>query len=114
MLGLAAGLSNEISVSIKKTVNIRPYEPEVIEATLSYRIDSPLTCYERMYLLCELQAELESQVFEGLMARGLIQFNDFRERLKASETQCNKSRDKLIEMQGEGALKQLWTKITRL
>ena len=65
-------VSNKITVTFKKTVLIRDYETEVIEATNSVEFDHPLVGIERMFVTAILEIQMEYTAYVNLASKGLI------------------------------------------
>lgn len=65
-------VSNKLTVTFKKTVLIRDYETEVIEATNSVEFDHPLVGIERMFVTAILEIQMEYTAYVNLASKGLI------------------------------------------
>lgn len=65
-------VSNKLTVTFKKTVLIRDYETEVIEATNSVEFDHPLVGIERMFVAAILEIQMEYTAYVNLTSKGLI------------------------------------------
>lgn len=76
------GISRDITVTFRKSVSVRPYETEVVEATTTIRIDKPISGSMRMLITACAQAQLEYEVYTNLMAKGLVQVAEFQIREK--------------------------------
>lgn len=65
--------SNKIRVTFKKTVNIRQYETEVIEAESTLELnETNITGVERELVCAILEAQLEYMVYVNLACKGLV------------------------------------------
>lgn len=65
--------SSTIRAQFKKTVSIRQYETEVIEAEATVNMgDQKLSGIERMLIAAIMQAQLEYEAFLNLKCKGLI------------------------------------------
>lgn len=78
-------VSNKLTVTFKKTVLVRDYETEVIEATTSVDLDKPLTGIERMFVTAILEIQMEYTVYCNLTAKGLVTQSKLAERKQALE-----------------------------
>lgn len=71
---------NNIRVSFKKTVSIKPYETEVVELESTLKMPKELTGAERVFLAALLQVQLEYEAYVGLLCKGQISQEDFDDR----------------------------------
>lgn len=69
--------SNKITVRFRKTINIKPYETEVVEAENEVAFDNDLSGAERMLICTILQAELEIHIYNNLYYKGQISKEEF-------------------------------------
>lgn len=101
------GRENRITVAFKKTCNVRPYESETVEATTEIVIDTSLKGYERQFVLAVAQASVELEVYNNLLAKGLISVQEHTERIKALDFLLKDLERQDIQMYGEDALNKL-------
>ena len=104
---MQAGLgesSNELTVNFKKTVLIRDYETEVIEATSSVKFDKPLNGIERMFITAILQIQMEYTSYINLASKGLVTQTQLNERKGALEEDLFNLKYKAEALLGRGAL----------
>lgn len=104
---MRAGLgeaNNELRVNFKKTVLIRDYETEVIEATSSVKIDKPLTGIERMFIMSIMQIQMEYTCYINLATKGTITPRQLEERKQALEEDLFSIKYKAESLLGVGAL----------
>ena len=73
-------VSNRLTVTFKKTVLIRDYETEVIEATNSVEFDHPLISIERMFVTAILEIQMEYTAYINLASKGIITQTQLSER----------------------------------
>lgn len=73
-------VSNRLTVTFKKTVLIRDYETEVIEATNSVEFDHPLIGIERMFVTAILEIQMEYTAYINLASKGIITQTQLSER----------------------------------
>ncbi len=86
IMGASFGeVSNDLSVTFKKTVLIRDYETEVIEATTTLKLDEPLKGVERMVVAALLEIQMEFTAYSNLFFKGLITESALRQRKKELE-----------------------------
>lgn len=78
-------ISNKLTVTFKKTVLIRDYETEVIEATNSVEFDHPLIGIERMFATAIIEIQMEYTAYVNLMSKGLITQTQLTERKEMLE-----------------------------
>jgi len=78
-------VSNKLTVTFKKTVLIRDYETEVIEATNSVEFDHALIGIERMFVCAIIEIQMEYTVYVNLVSKGLITNSQLKERKKVLE-----------------------------
>lgn len=75
----------EITVSFKKTINVRQYESEVTEAYTTLKLPRNITGGERMLCLAIVQAQLEYEVFCTLAYKQFIKQTELSTRKKDLE-----------------------------
>jgi len=97
-------VSNKLSVSFKKTVLIRDYETEVIEATSNVELDENITGIERMFVTALLEAQMEYTVYCGLTAKGLITQQQLSSRKKELEDAIYSIKFKADQLLGAGKI----------
>lgn len=78
-------VSNKLTVTFKKTVLIRDYETEVIEATNSVEFDHTLVGIERMFVCAIIEIQMEYTAYVNLASKGLITNSQLKERKKMLE-----------------------------
>jgi hypothetical protein len=79
----------DISVTFKKVIQVRPYEPETLEVEVVLKADG-LNPEERMLAAILAQAKAEYQVFSSGYIRGLISLEELKNRTKSIEINVNK------------------------
>ena len=97
-------VSNKITTTFKKTVLIRDYETEVIEATNSVEFDHPLIGIERMFVTAVMEIQMEYTAYVNLMAKGLITQSEFSIRKKSLEEGLYSIKFKADSILGEGVI----------
>lgn len=95
-------VSNKITVTFKKTVLIRDYETEVIEATNSVEFDRPLIGIERMFVSAIIETQMEYTTYVNLMSKGLITKSEFATRKQTLEETLFSIKYKADQILGEG------------
>lgn len=78
------GSSEDISCAVKKTINIRQYESEVVEYETTLKVEEKISGAERMLIAAILEAQLEYNLYINLHLKGFItntEINDRREEL---------------------------------
>lgn len=78
-------VSNKLDVTFKKTVLVRDYETEVIEATTSLDLEHPVSGVERMFIAAILEIQMEYTVYCNLAAKGMVTASKLKERKQALE-----------------------------
>lgn len=73
-------VSNKLTVTFKKTVLIRDYETEVIEATNSVEFEHPLVGIERMFVTAIIEIQMEYTAYINLASKGIITQSQLTER----------------------------------
>lgn len=97
-------VSNKITTTFKKTVLIRDYETEVIEATNSVEFEHPLIGIERMFVTAVMEIQMEYTAYVNLMAKGLITQSEFSIRKKSLEEGLYSIKFKADSILGEGVI----------
>lgn len=78
-------ISNDLTVTFKKTVLLRQYETEVIESTSTVKFDHPLIGIERMFVTAILEIQMEYTAYINLTTKGLITNTQFQQRKEELE-----------------------------
>lgn len=99
-------VSNKLTVTFKKTVLIRDYETEVIEATTSVDLDKPLTGIERMFVSAILQIQMEYTAYINLVSKGIVTKTQFEQRKTALEESLYNIKYKADSILGAGVIDQ--------
>ena len=97
-------VSNKLTVTFKKTVLIRDYETEVIEATNSVEFDHPLVGIERMFVTAILEIQMEYTAYINLTAKGLITNTQFQQRKEELEQGLYSIKFKADQILGPGVI----------
>ena len=82
-------VNNKMRVSFKKTVLVRDYETEVIEATTDIELDHEISGAERIFVSAILRAQMEYEAYCNLVMKGMIVQRDFDERKEALANEVN-------------------------
>lgn len=78
MLTCRLGETNsDLKVTYKKTVKVREYETEVIEATNELRIDREINGMERIFISEILKSQAEYMVYIDLLERGTVTQDEY-------------------------------------
>ena len=72
--------TEELNIVFKKTINIKQYESEVMESSVSVKVPKGLTGAERMVILAIMQAQTEYEMYCMLAFKQYISQNDLIER----------------------------------
>lgn len=96
--------SNKLSASFKKTILMRDYETEVIEANTSIEIPGELSGIERIFIQSLLEVQLEYQVYVSLFTKKLVTQTQFNERKSNLEMQIYSIQCKADEIIGRGKI----------
>jgi hypothetical protein len=99
-------VSNKLTVTFKKTVLIRDYETEVIEATNTVEFDHPLIGIERMFVTAIIEIQMEYTAYINLVAKGLITNSQFAERKKMLEEGLYSIKVKADQILGPGVIEK--------
>lgn len=97
-------VSNKLTVTFKKTVLIRDYETEVIEATNSVEFEQPLVGIERMFVTAVMEIQMEYTAYINLLSKGLITKTEFANRKAALEEGLYSIKFKADQMLGTGVI----------
>lgn len=97
-------VSNKLSVTFKKTVLVRSYETEVVEAVTEVDLDQEITGIERMFVTAILEVQMEYMVYCQLAAKGAVTQTEFSERKKALEEGLYSIKYKADQLLGEGII----------
>lgn len=97
-------VSNELSVTFKKTVLVRNYETEVVEAITSVKLDHPIKGIERMFITAILEIQMEYTVFCQLAVKGTVTQREFEERKKSLVNGLYSIKYKADLILGEGVI----------
>lgn len=97
-------ISNKISVTFKKTVLIRDYETEVIEATNIVEFDHNLSGIERMFVSAIIEVQMEYTTYINLLTKGLITKGVFEQRKKNLEEALYSIKYKADQILGAGVI----------
>lgn len=97
-------VSNKITVTFKKTVLIRDYETEVIEATNSVEFDHPLIGIERMFVTAILEIQMEYTAYVNLASKGIITQSQLTERKTMLEQSLYTIKVKADQILGAGVI----------
>lgn len=95
-------VSNRLTVTFKKTVLIRDYETEVIEATNSVEFDHPLIGIERMFVTAILEIQMEYTAYINLASKGIITQTQLSERKLMLEQSLYSIKVKADQILGAG------------
>lgn len=94
--------TGELTVRFKKTINVKQYESEVVEASMSLKSDNNWTGAERMLALALMQAQLEYEVFCSLAFKGVINQTELSQRKVELEQAVNSIKLKAEAVLGRG------------
>lgn len=97
-------VSNDLTVTFKKTVLIRSYETEVIEATSTIKLDEQLVGIERMFVTAVLEIQLEYTVYTNLAIKGLVTNTEFINRKAELEEELYTIKSKADSLLGVGKI----------
>lgn len=97
-------VSNKLTVTFKKTVLIRDYETEVIEATNSVEFDHPLVGIERMFVTAILEIQMEYTAYVNLASKGIITQSQLTERKLMLEQSLYTIKVKADQVLGAGVI----------
>jgi hypothetical protein len=97
-------VSNKLTVTFKKTVLIRDYETEVIEATNTVEFDHALVGIERMFVTAILEIQMEYTAYVNLTSKGLITQSQLIERKAMLEESLYNIKFKADQILGDGVI----------
>lgn len=97
-------VSNKLTVTFKKTVLIRDYETEVIEATNSVEFDHPLIGIERMFVAAILEIQMEYTAYINLATKGIVTQSELAMRRKSLEEGLYSIKYKADQILGVGVI----------
>ena len=97
-------VSNKLTVTFKKTVLIRDYETEVIEATNSVEVEQPLVGIERLFVTAVMEIQMEYTAYINLLSKGLITKTEFANRKEALEEGLYSIKFKADQILGTGVI----------
>lgn len=97
-------VSNKLTVTFKKTVLIRDYETEVIEATTSVDVSEKLVGIERMFISAILEIQMEYTAYCTLAAKGLITSTELINRKQSLEEGLFAIKYKADQLLGPGII----------
>ena len=97
-------ISNDLTVTFKKTVLLRQYETEVIESTSTVRFDHPLIGIERMFVTAILEIQMEYTAYINLTTKGLITNTQFQQRKEELEQNLYNIKVKADQILGAGVI----------
>lgn len=72
-------VGEDVRTSFKKTVLIKQYETEVIEAESTLHFDKQLTAAERMFICAALQVQMEYTAYCQLAYKGMVTNTELRQ-----------------------------------
>lgn len=97
-------VSNKLTVTFKKTVLVRDYETEVVEATNSVEFDHPLIGIERMFVTAIIEIQMEYTAYVNLAAKGLVTPTELANRKRMLEEGIYSIKYKADTILGEGVI----------
>lgn len=97
-------ISNELTVTFKKTVLLRQYETEVIESSTTVKIDKTVSAIERMFITAMLQIQMEYTAYINLAAKGLVTKSQLAERKEMLEQSLYSIKYKADQILGVGII----------
>lgn len=97
-------VSNKLTVTFKKTVLIRDYETEVIEATNSVEFEHPLVGIERMFVTAIIEIQMEYTAYINLASKGIITQSQLTERKLMLEQSLYTIKVKADQVLGAGVI----------
>lgn len=81
--------SNTIDVKFKKTVLIKDYETEVLEASTQVTFDHEITGAERIFVSAILRIQMEYEAYCNLVMKGMVTQTQFDQRKLALAQDLN-------------------------
>ena len=103
--------SEEVRASFKKTVLIRQYETEVIEAESVLKFSRTLSGAERMLISAMLQVQLEYTAYCQLLFKGLITSTELRQHREGLEQGISQIKEKAEIVLGKSLDEYINTKL---
>ena len=97
-------ISNDLTVTFKKTVLLRQYETEVIESTSTVKFDHPLIGIERIFVTAILEIQMEYTAYINLTTKGLITNTQFQQRKEELEQNLYNIKVKADQILGAGVI----------
>lgn len=97
-------ISNDLTVTFKKTVLLRQYETEVIESTSTVKFDHPLIGIERMFVTAILEIQMEYTAYVNLTSKGIITQTQLSERKLMLEQSLYSIKVKADQILGVGVI----------
>jgi hypothetical protein len=97
-------VSNKLTVTFKKTILVRDYETEVIEATTSVELDGKVRGIERMFISALLEAQMEYTVYCNLAVKGIATATQLAEKKKCLEEAVYAIKFKADSLLGAGVI----------
>ena len=97
-------ISNDLTVTFKKTVLLRQYETEVIESTSTVKFDHPLIGIERMFVTAILEIQMEYTAYINLASKGIITQTQLSERKLMLEQSLYSIKVKADQILGVGVI----------
>lgn len=97
-------VSNKITIKFKKTVQVRQYETETIEAMSSVEIEEPLVGIERMFVSAIIAAEMEYTTYLSLASKGYVTSRELAERKQVLEEELYSIKYKADTILGKGKI----------
>lgn len=97
-------VSNKMTVTFKKTVLVRDYETEVIEATTSLDLEHAVSGIERMFITAVLEIQMEYTVFVNLTTKGLVTPKQLSQRKEELEEALHAIKFKADKLLGPGVI----------
>lgn len=97
-------ISNELTVTFKKTVLLRQYETEVIESSTTVKIDKTVSAIERMFITAMLQIQMEYTAYINLATKGLVTKSQLAERKEMLEQSLYSIKYKADQILGVGVI----------
>lgn len=100
-------VSNELTVTFKKTVLIRDYETEVIEATNKVILNKALSGIERMFVDAVIEIQMEYTTYCNLAAKGIVTRTELAQRKQMLEDGIRAIKFKADDLLGPGKIDEL-------
>lgn len=97
-------ISNDLTVTFKKTVLLRQYETEVIESTSTVKFEHPLVGIERMFVTAIIEIQMEYTAYINLTTKGLITNTQFQQRKEELEQNLYNIKVKADQILGAGVI----------